>query len=110
METLKDLPMSTTYAMEPDIIIASKCITAGYFPMGAVILSGPLAKRLDEVSRAAEEFPHGFTSAAHPVGCAIASKAIELIVDGGLLDNAREVSTHFHDRLKDFRLFSRTRG
>ena len=93
---------STSYDMEPDIIIASKCITAGYFPMGAVILSGAIAKRLNEISAAAEEFPHGFASAAHPVGCAIASKAIELIVEGGLLDNAREVSTHFHNRLKEF--------
>lgn len=93
---------TTTYDLEPDIIIASKCITAGYFPMGAVILSGAMAQRLDEVAMAAEEFPHGFTSAAHPVGCAIASKAIELIVEGGLLDNVRRVSVHFHDRLKAF--------
>ena len=29
-----------------------------------------------------EEFPHGFTASGHPVGCAIALKAIDLIVNG----------------------------
>lgn len=94
---------STKYAIEPDIIIASKCITAGYFPMGAVVLSEYMADRLHDVSKAAEEFPHGFTTAGHPVGCAIANKAIELIVDGGLFENVRRVSEHFHEHLSGYK-------
>ncbi len=93
---------STTYGIKPDIVVASKAITAGYFPMGAVILSEPMAARLHEASRVQEEFPHGFTSAAHPVGCAIACKAIELIVERGLLDNARAVSVHFRNHLDSY--------
>ena len=93
---------STTYNLQPDIIIASKCITAGYFPMGAVILGEQMAERLAEASAASEEFPHGFTAAAHPVGCAIASKAIELIVDRGLLQHSREMSEHFHTHLRRY--------
>ena len=104
---------STTYNIEPDIIIASKSITAGYFPMGAVILGERMAERLSEAARAAGEFPHGFTAAAHPVGCAIASKAIELIVDRGLLEQARSISGHFHDHLRryeDHRFIGEVRG
>nr|WP_272212170.1 aminotransferase class III-fold pyridoxal phosphate-dependent enzyme [Marinicella sp. W31]MDC2878080.1 aminotransferase class III-fold pyridoxal phosphate-dependent enzyme [Marinicella sp. W31] len=48
---------SDHYDMEPDAIIASKCITAGYYPMGAVILGEKLANDLTEASEAAEEFP-----------------------------------------------------
>ncbi len=94
---------STTYGIEPDIIIASKCITAGYFPMGAVVLGDSMATRLHEVSAAAEEFPHGFTTAGHPVGCAIANKAIELIVEGGILENARAVTPRFHECIGRYR-------
>ena len=84
-----------TYGFLPDAIIASKAMTAGYFPMGAVILGPDLSDRLQAASEAVEEFPHGFTGSGHPVGSAIALKAIELIVDGGLLDNVRLLTPKF---------------
>ncbi|MCA8930681.1 MAG: aminotransferase class III-fold pyridoxal phosphate-dependent enzyme, partial [Alphaproteobacteria bacterium] len=65
-----------TYDFMPDAIISSKNITAGLFPMGAVILGPELSDRLDAAAEAIEEFPHGFTASGHPVGCAIALKAI----------------------------------
>ena len=67
---------SETYNLNPDIIISSKCLTAGYFPMGAVIVNKEFADDFNKVSEQAEEFPHGFTAGGHPVGCAIALKAI----------------------------------
>ena len=73
---------SQTYGFMPDAIISSKALTAGYFPMGAVILGPDLSDRLHAASVAAEEFPHRFTASGHPVGCAIALKAIDLIVNG----------------------------
>ncbi|WP_298434159.1 aminotransferase [uncultured Jannaschia sp.] len=83
-----------TYGFTPDAIIASKALTAGYFPMGAVILGPELGDRLQRATDAIEEFPHGFTASGHPVGCAIALKAIEL-VEGGLLDNVRRLTPAF---------------
>ena len=61
-----------TYNIKPDIIIASKCLTAGFFPMGAVIVKKELADEFQDISEKEEEFPHGFTAGGHPVGCAIA--------------------------------------
>ena len=49
-----------------------------------------------------EEFPHGFTSGGHPVGCAIALKAIDVIINEGLLENIKYVSPYFHERLREF--------
>jgi len=91
-----------TYNIEPDIIISSKCLTAGFFPMGAVIVKKKFADTFNAVSENIEEFPHGFTAGGHPVGCAIALKAIDVIINEGLLDNVREVSPYFHDRLNEF--------
>ena len=91
-----------TYDIEPDILVASKCLTAGYFPMGAIMVSRSVADRLDEAASEFEEFPHGFTSAGHPVGCSIALKAIDIIQNGGVFDNVVNVSPCFQERLGGF--------
>ena len=91
-----------TYNIKPDIIISSKCLTAGYFPMGAVIVDKKFSDNFIEVSEEAEEFPHGFTAGGHPVGCAIALKAIDVIINEGLIDNIKYVSPYFMERLNEF--------
>ena len=102
-----------TYNIKPDIIISSKCLTAGYFPMGAVIVNKELADEFTTISEDAEEFPHGFTAGGHPVGCAIALKAIDVIINEGLLDNVKYVSPYFHEKLQEFNQYEHigeTRG
>ena len=91
-----------TYDIEPDILVASKCLTAGYFPMGAILVSRSIAGKLHEAANEFEEFPHGFTSAGHPVGCSIALKAIDIILEGGVLDHLVAVSPYFQERLGSF--------
>ncbi|WP_128253578.1 aminotransferase [Falsirhodobacter deserti] len=86
---------SQTYDFVPDAIIASKAMTAGYFPMGAIILGPDLADRLQAASEAVEEFPHGFTASGHPVGCAISLAAIDLILNEGLAENVRALTPRF---------------
>ena len=88
------------YGFMPDAIISSKNLTAGYFPMGAVILGPELSDRLQRASEAVEEFPHGFTASGHPVGSAIALKAIEVILEGDgadapLIDNVQKLIPEF---------------
>ena len=84
-----------TYRFVPDAVIASKALTAGYFPMGAVMLGPDLADRMQAAAEAAEEFPHGFTASGHPVGCAVALRALETIVDEGLIENVRALAPAF---------------
>ncbi|MGD9919802.1 MAG: aminotransferase [Paenirhodobacter sp.] len=81
-----------TYDFMPDAIISSKNLTAGYFPMGAVILGPELSDRVQAASEAIEEFPHGFTASGHPVGCAIALKAIDVIMNEGLAENVKRLA------------------
>ena len=89
-----------TYDYMPDAIISSKNLTAGFFPMGAVILGGDLARRVEAAVEAIEEFPHGFTASGHPVGCAIALKAIDVVMNEGLADNVNRLAPRFEDGLK----------
>lgn len=88
-----------TYDFIPDAIISSKNLTAGLFPMGAVILGPGLAARLQAAAQGTEEFPHGFTAAGHPVGCAIALKAIDVVMNEGLAENVRTLTPYFEAHL-----------
>lgn len=89
-----------TYDFMPDAIISSKNITAGYFPMGAIILGPELADRMQAASEKIEEFPHGFTASGHPVGCAVALKAIDVVMNEGLADRVKELTPRFIGGLK----------
>jgi adenosylmethionine-8-amino-7-oxononanoate aminotransferase len=89
-----------TYDYMPDAIISSKNLTAGFFPMGAVILGPELSDRLQAAAEAIEEFPHGFTASGHPVGCAIALKAIDVVMNEGLAENVRAMTPHFEAGMK----------
>jgi adenosylmethionine-8-amino-7-oxononanoate aminotransferase len=103
---------SLKYGMEPDIVVASKVITAGFFPMGAVILSPAMTERIERACAKHEEFPHGFTTGAHPVGCAIAMAALDEI-EGGAFANVQKVAPSFQSRLRalgDHPLVGEARG
>ncbi|MCE6960533.1 aminotransferase class III-fold pyridoxal phosphate-dependent enzyme [Cereibacter sphaeroides] len=84
-----------TYDFMPDAIISSKNLTAGFFPMGAVILGPELSDRVQAAAEAVEEFPHGFTASGHPVGCAIALKAIDVVMNEGLAENVKRLTPKF---------------
>jgi adenosylmethionine-8-amino-7-oxononanoate aminotransferase len=56
------------YGVIPDVLILSKAITNGTWPLSVVMTRDGL-----------NEPNYGFTSAAHPVGCAIALKTLKLL-------------------------------
>jgi len=89
-----------TFDFMPDAIVTSKALTAGMFPMGAVILGPELSDILQTVTEEVGEFPHGFTTAGHPVGCAIALKTIDVLMNEGLAENVRSLTPKFQAGLK----------
>jgi adenosylmethionine-8-amino-7-oxononanoate aminotransferase len=90
---------SVKYGIKPDILVASKVITAGFFPMGAIVLSTEMTERVERACAKYEELPTGFTTGAHPVGCAIAMAALDEIIDGGAFANVQKVAPAFQKRL-----------
>ena len=91
-----------SYGFVPDAVVSSKNLTCGYFPLAAVILGENLARRVQAASESSDEFPHGFTASGHPVGCAVALEAIDLILNGGLLGNVARLSPEFKKRMHEF--------
>lgn len=92
---------SIKYGITPDIVVASKVVTAGFFPMGAIILSSEMTERVERACAKYEELPTGFTTGAHPVGCAIAMAALDQIIDGGVFKNVQAVSPCFQKALAE---------
>ncbi|HSN03130.1 MAG TPA: aminotransferase class III-fold pyridoxal phosphate-dependent enzyme, partial [Acidimicrobiales bacterium] len=90
---------SHKYDYVPDIITVAKGITAGYAPLGAMIVSD----RLYEPFMDEDAFMHGFTWSGHPVSCAIALKTIDIIETEGVLENVRANEAYFRDGLNSLR-------
>lgn len=75
------------WGVEPDIVQFAKAITSGYFPLGGVGVREEIASVLDGGST---PWMHAYTYSAHPVGCAVALRNIEILESEGLVAQARE--------------------
>ena len=91
------------FGIQPDILVCAKGLTSGYVPLGAMVLSSRLAKRLAEAGGGEALFTNGFTYSGHPVSCAAALKNIEIIEREGILAHVREVAPAFQERLQALR-------
>ncbi len=87
------------FNIEPDMITFAKGVTSGYFPLGGVVISERLLKDLNRSNHPDALFGHGLTYTSHPIGCAVALKNLDLL-EGGILQHAREVGPYFQQRLK----------
>ena len=85
---------SEHYGIEPDIMTMAKAMTAGYFPMGAMI-----ARR--EIVEAMPAFRHVHTFSGHGGGVAAATATINILERDGVIPRARDNGAHFLQALKD---------
>ena len=85
---------SEHFGIEPDIMTMAKAMTAGYFPMAAVI-----AKR--ELVEAMPMFRHIHTFSGHGGGTAAAMANIAICERDNVVARARDNGAYFLQRLKD---------
>jgi hypothetical protein len=85
------------YDYVPDIICCAKGLTAGYAPLGAMIVSDRLAEPFQQGDTS---FIHGFTWAGHPVSCAVALKSIEIFETEHVLENVLANQEYFQKSLE----------
>lgn len=85
--------------VSPDIITVAKGLTSGYMPMSATLISEHIYQAIAEAGADGEVFGHGQTYAGHPVSAAVANAALDLYVDGGLLENGQAVGKYFLEQL-----------
>jgi len=82
----------------PDIITTAKGITSGYVPLGAVIVSEPIAKYFED-----RMLWCGLTYSGHPLACAAGSATIDVYKDDHLLENSSQVGKHLGRRLEEIK-------
>ncbi len=88
-----------TLGMKPHSITMAKAITSAYFPMSAITIEEDLYQAMLDESRKLGTFGHGYTYTAHPVGCAVALKTIEIYQRDKIMEHAAKVSPVFQSRL-----------
>jgi taurine---2-oxoglutarate transaminase len=74
----------------PDILTVAKGINSGYVPLGAMVVSKPIADWVRD-----KYFAGGLTYSGHPLACASAVASIEAFRDEGIVEHAAEMEPHF---------------
>ena len=73
------------WGVRPDILVAAKGATSGYWPFGFAAASGEIS---DAISRSGG-FIHGFTYSHHAVGAAVAGEVLRILEAESLVEASR---------------------
>jgi taurine--2-oxoglutarate transaminase len=86
------------YGVVPDMIATAKGITAGYIPLGALIVSDKIARHFDD-----KVLWLGLTYSAHPVCCAAGVEVLKIYEDERLIENAVLMGQYVDKRVEQMK-------
>ena len=81
--------------VRPDILILAKALSGGTYPISAVLCDS-------EIMEVIQPGQHGSTFCGNPFAASIAKKALEIIIDENLSQNARMLGEIFRARMNKF--------
>jgi len=81
--------------IQPDIMTLAKALGNGY-PLGAMLAS-------DKVASAFVPGNHASTFGGNPLGMAAGIAVIDTMLDGGILDNCKEIGLYFLEKLHELK-------
>lgn len=84
----------STYAT-PDILILGKAISGGVYPVSAVLAN-------DSIMNVIKPGQHGSTFGGNPIAAAVATAALEVVIEENLAQNARYLGKIFRKKLNDY--------
>ncbi len=87
---------------KPDQMTFAKMLSSAYFPISATVIKGEMYEKLVEPSSKVGMFGHGYTYSGHPVGCAVALKALEIYERDDVYGHAAQVGEYLQQRLREF--------
>src|SRR5918911_2279394 len=80
----------------PDILCVAKGINSGYVPLGAMVVSEPIAEWVRD-----KFFASGLTYSGHPLACAAGVASIEAFREEEIVENAAAMGPVFEAGLRD---------
>ncbi|MFK7731967.1 MAG: aminotransferase [Pseudomonadales bacterium] len=97
-----DFGCTTMNIQQPDMMTLAKQLSSAYFPISASIISGDIYDAIAELSNEVGVFGHGYTYSGHPVGCAVASKVLEIYQRENMFDTAADTGEYLQRRMREF--------
>jgi taurine--2-oxoglutarate transaminase len=79
----------------PDLLTLAKGLTGAHLPLGAVVMSADIARKLEN-----EMLYTGLTYCGHPLSCAAGVAAIEAYEDEGLIERSRRLGAQLFRELQ----------
>jgi len=91
--------------VKPDMVILGKALSGGAYPVSCVLAN-------DDVMLTIKAGEHGSTYGGNPLACAVASAALDVLVDEKLADNAKAMGEIFRSGVRDLnsKLVTTVRG
>jgi taurine--2-oxoglutarate transaminase len=86
------------HGIVPDMIATAKGITAGYLPLGALIVSDKIAAQYDD-----NVLWLGLTYSAHPVSLAASLEVLKIYEDDNLIENAAVMGKYIDSRMEELK-------
>lgn len=86
------------HGVVPDMIATAKGITAGYLPLGALIVTDKIAAYYDN-----RALMLGLTYSAHPVTCAAGVEVLKIYEDEHLIENAAAMGLYIESRVEEMK-------
>lgn len=80
--------------VRPDVMILGKALSGGLYPVSAVLAD-------EDVLGLFRPGDHGSTFGGNPLGAAVGTEALNVLVEEGLIENARRLGTYFEERLAE---------
>ncbi|NWO10867.1 aspartate aminotransferase family protein [Chromohalobacter salexigens] len=89
------------FGVVPDLLNVAKQLTNGAVPMGAVVVQGEIYRTFMEQGGPDYmlELPHGYTYSGHPVACAAAMAALDVLENDRLIERVNEMAPTFENAL-----------
>ena len=86
------------HGVVPDMIATAKGITAGYIPLGALIVTDTIADHFND-----RVLWLGLTYSAHPVACAAGVEVLKIYEDEGLIANAAKMGRYIDECMEEMK-------
>jgi adenosylmethionine-8-amino-7-oxononanoate aminotransferase len=94
-----------TFGVTPDLICCGKGLSSGMMPIGAMIAREDMADAFWGEAEDDVHFAHGHTFAGNPLACAVGIAVVDEIVEGGLVQKAREMGEYLADKLEELKKY-----
>lgn len=98
---LGDMFGSTTFGLEPDMVVLAKALTSGYLPMSALLMNDRVYDAIADNSVRHGVLGHGYTYTAHPAPAAVALETLKIYEELDIVSRVRALAPRFKQGLQE---------